>query len=681
MMTHQQQTQTAARCSSPRPPRSPPPPPPPVLLHGGGGSATRPTTIDCFVVGESSSDTYLLDLLHKYNSNKNENKTGGKMDGEEASSSSAAAAVALTDLTITSRIYMKSDGDCNCDCDCSCFSAGRGGDIDVVFHRKGSEEMRPECVQKEGSVRRGETLFCATQDYLVLNRGHRCVLQDRVTGQRVSLFDYRPLGSNWNSSNSKWLVVCDREKREMVVVEIPKKSAASLIKKPVVVPLDTACKGGRTWEDCRPICGEKNEDHVELLFTRERFLEYAIVDLRETFSSKKLVVLSKPVPPPKLLSQFDPFVEGGLLFQVRKGGKEILVTEESSGAHIVTFKLFKPFKWLLDCQSNQSSVYTSLSRTNADRSGDWFQGGINKWHPQQFDAGDPRWHTATLLLSMLPCPTSPARGRVEDDLETGYNKRNGEDKEHYMVETMKETASCDDSLHENTDVLLRRLSAQSSDCDVIGVGCCCSKHCAMRLIEQKEVRGEKNNRQMSMYIDPEELMAALGAAMNTPPPWEFCRNQEKLSQPRWTARHFEQELLPSMVSSWNDLLARQQRVGLGDVMQLAVEYGCVSGKWLLFADTARVNDTWGKLRQSIQSDPRSVLALAKVSTTPGQGGRSHVICVYTPDFTDEADVMAHRRQLHALGFHAKLTYKPDIYTHLGIYRKNRWGIPPHAYYA
>ncbi|KAH3763537.1 hypothetical protein Pelo_4617 [Pelomyxa schiedti] len=160
MMTHQQQTQTAARCSSPRPPRSPLPPPP-VLLHGGGGSATRPTTIDCFVVGESSSDTYLLDLLHKYNSNK----TGGEMakvsqtslDGEEASSSSAAAAAAvvLTDLTITSRIYMKSDGDCNCDCDCSCFSAGpagRGGDIDVVFHRKGSEEMRPECVQKEGSV-------------------------------------------------------------------------------------------------------------------------------------------------------------------------------------------------------------------------------------------------------------------------------------------------------------------------------------------------------------------------------------------------------------------------------------------------------------------------------------------------------------------------------------------------
>ncbi|KAH3714251.1 hypothetical protein Pelo_19241 [Pelomyxa schiedti] len=38
------------------------------------------------------------------------------------------------------------------------------------------------------------------------------------------------------------------------------------------------------------------------------------------------------------------FVEGGLLFQTSASNTEIHVTEESSGVHVVTFRLFKPLR-------------------------------------------------------------------------------------------------------------------------------------------------------------------------------------------------------------------------------------------------------------------------------------------------------------------------------------------------
>ncbi|KAH3763867.1 hypothetical protein Pelo_4272 [Pelomyxa schiedti] len=275
-------------------------------------------------------------------------------------------------------------------------------------------------------------LLFATRDYLVLRRGYVFVLQDRVTGQRVTLLDYTP---QWKYNirrgyNSKWLVMCDCDKRTMVVVEIPKKSAAAALSKNpsvVVVPLDVACKGRIRW-NCQPSCKLTNEDHALLLFMdNESFFEIAVVDLRETSSSKTLVVLSstiprnccnylvltkssgcralvtqqssairqvtmieertgrlqqvqetsknenwwvsqlnesqfcvfcyeadtytvwdvndtsKPVRSQKLNRGFrQPFVEGGLLFQVGESGHEILVTEESSGAHVITFQLLKP---------------------------------------------------------------------------------------------------------------------------------------------------------------------------------------------------------------------------------------------------------------------------------------------------------------------------------------------------
>ncbi|KAH3744308.1 hypothetical protein Pelo_14281 [Pelomyxa schiedti] len=63
---------------------------------------------------------------------------------------------------------------------------------------------------------------------------------------------------------------------------------------------------------------------------------YEVWDINDT---------SKPVRTMRCLpgcTADNTFVEGGLLFQVTNANKEIHVTEESSGTHVVTLNLFKP---------------------------------------------------------------------------------------------------------------------------------------------------------------------------------------------------------------------------------------------------------------------------------------------------------------------------------------------------
>lgn len=59
---------------------------------------------------------------------------------------------------------------------------------------------------------------------------------------------------------------------------------------------------------------------------------------------------------------------------------------------------------------------------------------------------------------------------------------------------------------------------------------------------------------------------------------------------------------------------------------------------------------------------------SKVS--PRNSCAEHVICVYTRDYTDEVDVRMVRQGLLRLGVEAQIGYKPDIYTHCGLFDHN-----------
>ncbi|KAH3761681.1 hypothetical protein Pelo_6481 [Pelomyxa schiedti] len=186
--------------------------------------------------------------------------------------------------------------------------------------------------------RRRERILCACRDYLVLlmkrkKRPLYCI-QDRATGRRAQLVarDRQiPCDANW-----KWMVLCDCEARELIVVEIPRKSTGTTTtatKNPtvVVVPLDTS-KG--KWTYCSPyLGGTDNQDHVLLLFAWPgRFFEIAWVDLVQTCASKALAVLSSTVPRFSDVVRLDPHLIPSCAMNIFLGKTYFVVTQES-GAH------------------------------------------------------------------------------------------------------------------------------------------------------------------------------------------------------------------------------------------------------------------------------------------------------------------------------------------------------------
>jgi hypothetical protein len=93
------------------------------------------------------------------------------------------------------------------------------------------------------------------------------------------------------------------------------------------------------------------------------------------------------------------------------------------------------------------------------------------------------------------------------------------------------------------------------------------------------------------------------------------------------------------------------------------------GKWLIFVPLTQVDEVWAKVKPATE---RGLLGdSAKVATAkPNRNATSpdtRVICVYTYDWTDEADVRRIREQLRQLGIVAKIPYKADTDTLAGKY--------------
>lgn len=68
----------------------------------------------------------------------------------------------------------------------------------------------------------------------------------------------------------------------------------------------------------------------------------------------------------------------------------------------------------------------------------------------------------------------------------------------------------------------------------------------------------------------------------------------------------------------------------------------------------------------------------KVSASNEKNG-SHVICIYNDNFVNEAEVYALRDGIRNAGINNTLRYRGDLYTCLGIYSQNTWGIDPVLY--
>lgn len=87
------------------------------------------------------------------------------------------------------------------------------------------------------------------------------------------------------------------------------------------------------------------------------------------------------------------------------------------------------------------------------------------------------------------------------------------------------------------------------------------------------------------------------------------------------------------------------------------------GKWLIFVDPSHINGQWVAI--DLATSMKELGVEAKVTTAFEVLDGHHVICVYTVDWRDEADVMRVREYLRRLGFTDTLFYKRDDDTRAG----------------
>jgi len=123
------------------------------------------------------------------------------------------------------------------------------------------------------------------------------------------------------------------------------------------------------------------------------------------------------------------------------------------------------------------------------------------------------------------------------------------------------------------------------------------------------------------------------------------------------------------------------------INSLAKRMEITSGKWLVHVQPEEVDATWNKIAHSVVARKFGPTVLsAKVSPSPEEldvrvinGPPKHVICIYNKDYTDIKQVLTVEKEIRRLGIAERISYKPDIYSLLGIYRNNKYGLRPTIY--
>uniref|UniRef100_A0A1A8G7N4 Chromosome 11 open reading frame 68 n=1 Tax=Nothobranchius korthausae TaxID=1143690 RepID=A0A1A8G7N4_9TELE len=129
--------------------------------------------------------------------------------------------------------------------------------------------------------------------------------------------------------------------------------------------------------------------------------------------------------------------------------------------------------------------------------------------------------------------------------------------------------------------------------------------------------------------------------------------------------------------SWEKLLASSRPVTFQTVKELALNHGVLTGKWLMHLDSGfKVDHAWECVARATLEGKISTVKVSPFN--PKAEGRQ-VICAYNHNFTDESEVMRLDSVIRATGVKCPLSYKPDVYSYLGIYRNNRWKLCPTIY--
>ena len=124
----------------------------------------------------------------------------------------------------------------------------------------------------------------------------------------------------------------------------------------------------------------------------------------------------------------------------------------------------------------------------------------------------------------------------------------------------------------------------------------------------------------------------------------------------------------------NRKLTQLRKTATEQILNAAQEHGVITGKWMLFPSSAKVNAVWQLVAEATISEQLG--CGAKVATDGGLGNDwPRLICVYTEDCSDHEDVERVLRKLAEMGL---VNQKEAAGAPRGIYYKSGKSVLSHG---
>jgi hypothetical protein len=119
-----------------------------------------------------------------------------------------------------------------------------------------------------------------------------------------------------------------------------------------------------------------------------------------------------------------------------------------------------------------------------------------------------------------------------------------------------------------------------------------------------------------------------------------------------------------------------------DIVKLARAKNLMNGKWMLFPSPSHVDEVWAKVARATQAGELGTAAKVATAADDDRSEKTRLICAYTEDFSDKADVMRVLKKLKELGLVRDgqgIFYKCDAYTYLDIVNGNEYRLRASMY--
>jgi Domain of unknown function (DUF1917) len=119
-----------------------------------------------------------------------------------------------------------------------------------------------------------------------------------------------------------------------------------------------------------------------------------------------------------------------------------------------------------------------------------------------------------------------------------------------------------------------------------------------------------------------------------------------------------------------------------DIVKLARTKNLMNGKWMLFPSPSHVDEVWAKVARATQAGELGKAAKVATAADDDRSEKTRLICAYTEDFSNKADVMRVLKKLKELGLvrdEQGIFYKCDAYTYLDIMNGNEYRLKASMY--